>query len=133
MTDAPTQARRPPTWTRRFDREWDGDLFMASFNQDVEVRDAAGHPIGKMQAFLIGKSTGTVEIAIVDGEPGLRQSDSCFPIPWELFKYEQDFDGYVCHRTSDFISDGPSFGCNARMEWSYADLVSFFIYYRVAF
>lgn len=100
-------------------------LISSSKVEGTAVYDAAGEKLGTIKNFMVEKSTGQVEYAVL-GSSGLFGAQGRFyPVPWQELRYDTARGGYVVDLDKDRLEGAPSFeeGTEPRYDPDYDERI----------
>lgn len=85
----------------------------------VPVYRSNGKKIGRIERVMIDQMSGTIRYGIVCDFVGL--SDECHPVPWNLLRYNKEFEGYEITVSDERLQAAPKYSSEETLDWSNGD------------
>lgn len=77
--------------------------------EGTAVYDTQGEKLGSVYNFMVEKSSGQVEYAVLQFGGVFGLGSDYYPIPWEKLSYDTDEGGYVVDIDKETLEDAPRY------------------------
>lgn len=77
--------------------------------EGTAVYDTRGEKLGSIYNFMVEKSSGQVEYAVLQFGGVFGLGSDYYPIPWEKLSYDTDEGGYVVDIDKETLEDAPRY------------------------
>jgi sporulation protein YlmC with PRC-barrel domain len=85
------------------------NIVKASEVTGVNVKNAAGESLGKINEVVIDKNLGKVSYLVLEFGGILNFGNKFFAIPWKLFTYNEHDDCFMLNVDKDKLKNAPGF------------------------
>lgn len=77
--------------------------------EGTSVYNPQGEKLGTVRNFMVDKSSGKADYAVLEFGGLFGLGSDHYPIPWEMLTYDTDKGGYVVSLTKDQLNDAPRY------------------------
>jgi sporulation protein YlmC with PRC-barrel domain len=78
----------------------------------VEVKNAQGENLGKVEALMLDKLEGKVSYVVLSFGGFLGMGDKLFAMPWSIFNYDDKQDCFIISVDKETLRNSPGFDKN---------------------
>jgi hypothetical protein len=110
-----------------------GQLIASNKVEGTAVFDMEGERLGSITHFMVDKSSGKAEYAVMQFGGFLGIGADYYPVPWSKLTYSTDHGGYVVDLDKAMLEDAPRFADNDEPEYDNAYNQQVSTYYGVAY
>ena len=100
--------------------------------EGTKVYNRGGDKLGSIKNFMVGKTSGQAEYAVIQFGGILGLGNDYYPIPWGMLTYDTDKGGYVVDVTKGQLDKAPRHGA-AYPEYDHNYGRRVFDYYAMAY
>lgn len=86
------------------------DLIASNKVEGTAVYDMSGERLGTVNYFMVDKSSGQADYAVMQFGGFLGIGADYYPIPWSMLRYDVEQGGYVVDLDKDKLQDAPRYG-----------------------
>lgn len=90
-------------------REETDRLIASDRVEGTDVYNPKDEKLGTVQNFMVNKSTGQAEYAVMEFGGLFGIGSDHYPIPWNMLKYDEDREGYVVNLNKSQIEGAPTY------------------------
>ena len=80
--------------------------------EGTRVYNHAGDKLGSIKNFMVGKTSGQAEYAVIEFGGILGMGNDYYPVPWAMLTYVTDKGGYVVDVTKVQLDKAPRHGAS---------------------
>jgi sporulation protein YlmC with PRC-barrel domain len=80
--------------------------------EGTSVYNADGEKLGSIDDLMIDKVSGQVRYAVLEFGGFLGMGTDRYPLPWDMLKYDTEFEGYVVPLDKSRLEKAPRYGQN---------------------
>lgn len=78
----------------------------------VSVENPEGENLGKIEALMLDKLTGTVSYVVLSFGGFLGMGDKLFAMPWYIFNYDPEREKFIISLSKEILKSSPGFDKN---------------------
>ncbi len=121
------------TSTTRTDAQSPHRLIASNRVEGTAVYNRQGEKLGRIERFMVDKSSGRAEYAIMSFGGLFGFGDDHYPLPWNVLDYDPERGGYVVDLDKEKLKSGPRFRAGEEPEFDRAYDRRVFDYYGVVY
>lgn len=100
--------------------------------EGTKVYNRAGEKLGSIKNFMVGKTSGQAEYAVIEFGGIFGLGNDYYPVPWAMLNYDTDKGGYVVDLTQEQLDNAPRHGASyPEYDHNYGRRI--FDYYAMAY
>ena len=86
--------------------------------EGTSVYNADGEKLGSIDDLMIDKVSGQVRYAVLEFGGFLGMGTDRYPLPWDMLKYDTEFEGYVVPLDKSRLEKAPRYGQNDTPDYT---------------
>lgn len=133
MTAYHSKHGSPRQWTGFLQHDWDRRLMPVSTEEEAWIVRPDGARIARIDHFLLGKTGGRVEYAVIDGTASAELDSAFYPLPWEMLRHDESLNAFLLNIPEERLLTGPSYTADQGPDFSYLRCVRLHNHYGLSF
>jgi sporulation protein YlmC with PRC-barrel domain len=101
--------------------------------EGTSVYNSSGEKLGSIYNFMVDKRSGEVEYAVLQFGGVLGLGSDCYPLPWDVLKYDTDKGGYRVDLDKRKLENAPHYAPNSQPAFDERYGKQVYGYYGVPF